>query len=73
MPRAMIADRRHPHNGEMFTTNGTELRFVERQPMDGFFKELEDDSYTAQKAEVITLYLGTFNGIPVWTAEKVET
>ena len=70
---AMIADRRHPDNGKMYAAKFPSWRFALQEPLPA--EPYANASWTviAARVEHVVLHYGTFNGVPVWTAERIDT
>lgn len=69
---AMICDRDHPNNGTMQAYFGPVMRYNIYSTLPPLYADLNDASLDVPIRKV-ELHYGTFNGVPVWTREKVET
>jgi hypothetical protein len=69
---AMICDREHNANGSWYASLAPSFSFAVFPELPAMHENL-DDHPTMTDIKKVTLYYGTFNGVPVWTREKVET
>jgi len=69
---AMICDREHPYNGTMRVEFGPKYKYLIYPLLPAIYTDMNDASLDEPIKEIV-LHYGTFNGVAVWTREKVET